>query len=88
MFFFGKKYDYIKFSDVISILEDERVKHHYASRSSLDKREAIEQAIKRVKIHHIKTNPGRYLKRVKVFNTEAQYLLNSEELEKGKNGDE
>jgi hypothetical protein len=80
MIFFGKKSDYIKFSDVISILEGERVKHHYASRSSLDKKEAIESAIRAVKIHHIKNNPKKYMVWKKMFNNEAQHLLEFEEL--------
>ena len=83
MIFFGKKSDYIKFSDVIAILEAERVKHHYASRSSLDKRESIESAIKAVKIHHIKNNPKKYMVRKKMLNDEAQYLLKFEELKGG-----
>lgn len=83
MIFFGKKSDYIKFSDVIAILEAERVQHHHASRSSLDKKEAIESAIKSVKIHHIKNNPKKYMVRKKMLNDEAQYLLKFEELKGG-----
>ena len=34
---FAKKSKYIEFNKVISILEDERAKHHYASSTSIEK---------------------------------------------------
>jgi len=81
--FFGKKSDYIKFSEVISILEEQRARHHYASRASLDKQSAVEDVIKSVKLHHIKKNPKKYMVRKKIFNDEAQYLLKFEDLKEG-----
>ena len=83
MIFLGKKSDYIKFSEVISILETKRAKHCYASRASLDARDAVEDAIKSIKLHHIKNNPKKYMVWRKVFNDEAQYLLKNEELKGG-----
>ena len=88
MIFFGKKGDYIKFSEVISILENERAKHHYASRASLDKQGAVEEAIRALKYHHIKHNPERYMEWKKVFNKEAQFFLEFRELNEEKGGAE
>ena len=88
MIFFRKKGEYIKFTEVISILEEERRKHHYAGQASLEKQYAVEQAIKSLKIYHVKQNPTRYMKWQKVFNDEAQYLLTFEELEELKGGAE
>ena len=83
MIFFGKKSEYIKFDDVISILEGERIKHHYASRASIDARSAVESAIKSLKLHHIKNNPKRYMVWKKIFNDEAQHLLKLDDLKEG-----
>lgn len=86
--FFGKKSDYIKFSEVISILEAEQSRHHFAAsrtgldarRASLDARDAIVDAIKVLKLHHIKKHPRHYMEWRKVMNNEARYLLKTEEM--------
>lgn len=83
MIFFGKKNEYIKFDDVISILEEERTQHHYASSASINARLAVESAIKSLKLHHIKNNPNKYMIWKKVFNNEAQHLLKLNDLKEG-----
>lgn len=79
--FFGKKSEYIKFSEVISILEDEQAKHYY----SLDSRQAIVDAIKVLKLHHIKKHPRHYMEWRKVMNNEAHYLLKEDKLKTERN---
>lgn len=83
--FFGKKSDYIKFSEVISILEDEQAKYHHGSRASLDSRQAIVDTIKALKLHHIKKHPKRYMEYKKVMNNEAYILLKEDELKTERN---
>ena len=85
--FFGKKSDYIKLDEVISILEEQRARHHYASRASLDKQCAVEDVIKAVKYHHIKNNPKRYLVWKKVFTDEAQIFLKFREFKEDASDD-
>ena len=82
---FGKKSEYIKFSKVISILEDERTQYHHASQADIVAKGAIEKAIKALKLYHIKNNPSHYMEWQKVFNKEAHYLLEAERITEQRN---
>lgn len=81
--FFGKKSDYIKFSEVINILEEQRARHHYASRASIEAKNAVEDAINALKYYHIEQNPDKYKEWKYVYNEEARFFLKFRELEEG-----
>lgn len=74
----GFKSNYLKYKDVIKILEKELNKYHYASRDDIAKRNAVYDAIHAINMHHLKNNPRKYLKTEKVYNNNALAILEYE----------
>lgn len=82
MILFGKQGTYVKINDVIEVLENEMKTHHYASRSSVDCRDAVRSAIRAVKLFHIHKYPKFYMVKKRVFNDKAKKLLEYEAIRK------